>query len=61
MNRRLTLSDVHISNAEDSHPNATSPLRMQTTEPEPPLNDDQLLQVLSSIQKQMIDGDNPSL
>jgi len=51
--RRPTLSDVHIFDAEDSHPNTMSPLRMQTIKPEPPLNGDQLLQMLSSIQKQM--------
>jgi len=48
-----TLSDVNISNAEDSHPNIASPLRMQSAEPELLLNDDQLLQMLSSMQKQM--------
>jgi len=35
-----TLSDVHISDVEDSHLNYASPLRMQTVESEPPLNDD---------------------
>ena len=50
---RPTLADVHISDAEDSHPNTASPLKMQTAEPEPPLNDDQLLQKLSSMQEQM--------
>jgi len=46
MDRPPTLSDVHISDAEDSHPNTASSLRMQTTEPEAPLNSDQLLQML---------------
>ena len=50
---RPTLADVHISDAEDSHPNITSPLKMQIIEPEPPLNDDQLLQKLSSMRVQM--------
>ena len=42
MDRRSNLSDVHIYDVEDSHPNTGSPLRicMQTAEPEPPLNDD---------------------
>ena len=48
-----TLSDVHISDAKDSHPNTASAPRMQTTEPEPPFNGDQLLQMLSSTQNQM--------
>ena len=51
--RRPTLSDVHIFDAEDSHPNTMSPLRMQTIKPEPPLNGDQLLQMLYSMQKQI--------
>ena len=51
--RRPTLSDIHISDAKDSHPNTASPLKMQTAEPEPPLNGDQLLQMISSMQKQM--------
>ena len=46
-------SDIHIPDAEDSYPNTTSPLRMQSAEPEPPLNSDQLLQILFSIWKQM--------
>ena len=50
-NRRPTLSDVYISYAKDSHPTAVSPLRGQTTEPAPPLNGDQLLQILSSMRK----------
>ena len=53
MNRRPTLSDDHISNAKDSHPTAMSPLKRQTAEPEPPLNGNQLLQMLSSMQKQL--------
>ena len=54
--RRPILSDVHISDVEDSHPKTAfhSGCRpMQTAEPEPPLNGDQLLQVLSSMRKQM--------
>ena len=51
--RRPTLSDSHISHAEDSHPNTTSPFKMQPSEPEPLLNGDQLFQMLSSMQKQM--------
>jgi len=53
MDHRPTLSNVHISDAEDSYPNTTSPLRMQTTEPKPLLNGDQLLQMLSFMRKQM--------
>ena len=53
MNCRPTLSDVYISEAKDSHPNTVSPLRKQIVEPEPPLNVDQLLQMLSSMRKQM--------
>jgi len=49
--RHPTLSDIHISDTEDSHPNTASPLTMQTAEPEPLLNGNQLLQMLSSKQK----------
>ena len=38
---RPNLSYVHISDAEDSHPNIALPLEMQTIEPEPSLNSDQ--------------------
>ena len=38
---------------EDSHPIAVSPLSRQTVEPAPPPNKDQLLQMLSSMWKQM--------
>ena len=38
MDRQPTLSDVHISDAEDSHPNTASSLRMQTAKLEHPLN-----------------------
>ena len=44
-----TLSEVHILDAEDSHPTVVSLLRRQTAEPAPPLNEDQLLQMLSSM------------
>jgi len=40
MNQRPILSDIHVSDAEDSHPNVASSLRKQTAEPEPPLNGD---------------------
>ena len=53
MNCRPTLSDVYISDAKDSHPTVVSPLRMQTIEPAPPLNKKQLLQMLSSMRKQL--------
>ena len=52
-NHQPTLSDIHISDAEDSHPTAVLPLKRQTSEPKPPLNSDQLLQMLSFVQKQM--------
>ena len=51
--RRPNLSDVHISDTEDSHSNTTLPLGIQTTEPKPPLNGDQLLKMLSTMQIQM--------
>ena len=53
MDCRPTLSDIHISDTEDYHPNTALPLKMQTAESEPPLNGDQLLQMLSSMRKQM--------
>ena len=46
------LSDVHISNTEDSYSNTVLPLGMQIAKYEPPLNGDQLLQMLSIMQKQ---------
>ena len=49
--RRPTLSEVYISDAEDSHPSTTLPHRKQTAEPKPPLNGGRLLQVLSSMRK----------
>ena len=52
-NRRATLSDVHISDTEDSHPNTASPLKKQTAELEPPLNGGQLLRMFSPLRKQM--------
>jgi len=42
-NCRPTLSDVHISDMDDSHPIAVSPLRRQIAESAPSLNKDQLL------------------
>ena len=45
--RRPNLSDIHISNAEDSHSNVASPRGMQVAEPKPQLNSEQLLQMLS--------------
>jgi len=53
MDHRPTLSDVHVSDVEDSHPNTVSPLRKQSAKPEPLLSSDQLLQMLSSMWKQM--------
>jgi len=44
--RRPNLSDVHISDTEDFHPNTASPLKMQTIEPKPLPNGDQFLQML---------------
>ena len=49
MNRWLTLSDVDISGTEASHPTTVLPLRRQTTNPEPSLNGDQHIQMLSSM------------
>ena len=51
-NHRPTISDIHISDAEDSHPTVMSPLRRQTVKPAPPANEYELLQMLSSMQKQ---------
>ena len=53
MSHRPTLSDVHISDAKESHPTVVSPLRRQTAEPAPPPNKDQLFQMLSSMSKQL--------
>ena len=50
---RPNISDGHIFDAEVSHPNTASPLRMQSTELEPSLNCDQLLKMLPSMRKQM--------
>ena len=50
---RPNLSDVHISDTKDSHPNTVLPLGMQISELVPPLNGDQFLQILSSMRKQM--------
>ena len=52
-NRRPILSDVHISDAEDFHPTAVSPLRRQTVEIASLLNGDQLLQMLFSMREQL--------
>ena len=51
-NRRPTLSDVLISDAEDSHPTVVSPLRRQSAKPALSPNEYELLQMLSSMQKQ---------
>ena len=48
-----TLSDVHILDVEDFHPTAVSSLRRQTSEPAPPVYEDQLFQILSSMRKQL--------
>ena len=53
VDRRPNLADVHISDAENSHSNTASSLGMQTAEPQSPLDSDQLLQMLSTMRKQM--------
>ena len=53
--RRPNLPDVYIPNVEDSYSNSASPRVVQTTEFEPQLNNEQLLQMLSTMRKQMGD------
>ena len=53
--RQPNPSNIHNSSAEDSHSNFASPRQTQVAEPEPQYNSEQLLQMLSNMQKQMED------
>ena len=53
--RLHNLSNVYISDAEDSHSNSASSRGMQAAEPKPQLNDEQLLQMLFTMWKQIED------
>ena len=48
-------SDVHISDAKDSHSNSASPWGMQAAEPKPQHTSEQLLHMLSTLRKQVED------
>jgi len=52
---QANLSDIHISDARDSHSNTAPAYGMQVAEPEPQPNNKQLLQMLSTLRKQMED------
>ena len=46
----------HISNAEESHSNSASPRGRHAVEPEPQVNSEQLLQMLSTLRNMMGDS-----
>ena len=52
---RTNLSDVHVRDDEDSHSSSASPQGVLVTESKPWHTSEQLLQMLSSLQKQMED------
>ena len=52
-NHHPNLSDVHITDAEDSQSSYTLPQRAHTAVLEPRHTNEQLLQMLSSLQKHM--------
>ena len=51
--RHPNLSDIHITDAEDSQSSSVSSQRVLTVVPEPRYTNEQLLQMLSSLQKQL--------
>ena len=53
MDRRPNLFDAHIPNADDSYSNFASLQGMQAAKPEPQHTSEQLLQMLSTMRKQV--------